>query len=222
MFGKGTKLSFFPLLEITPSKWIYQSCRQKMISNKSLLCRFCEFFFCKFQSSSKFHFSQQMYEILPITIRFHKHYCYEKMLKLEFVQERAGNIPVTFYLWWWAQPSICPWYLSFPLKQKRAFSAMQSIWWWIDLDKNMEKKSIIIWHMGCSFTSTIKRVGDTTAMPVLHYLTTTNGCQCAPCVHTLKLSLCFPWHTNTTLPLHSADRNKVLMIVPPTHSIQGF
>ncbi len=128
------------------------------------------------------------------------------MLKLGFVQERAGNSPVTFYLWWWAQPSICPWYLSFPLKQKREFSAMQSICWWMDLDKNMEKKSInqsiIIWHMGCSFTSTIKRVGDTTAMPVLHYLTTTNGCQCAPCVHTLKLSLCFPWHTNMTLPLH--------------------
>jgi hypothetical protein len=80
-------------------------------------------------------------------------------------------------------------------------------------------QSIIIWHMGCSFASTIKRVSDTTAMPVLHYLTTTNGCQCAPCVHTLKLSLCFPWHTNTTLPLHSADHNKVLMIVPPTHSI---
>ncbi len=83
-----------------------------------------------------------MYEILPITIRFHKHYCYEKMLKLGFVQGRAGNIPVTFYLWWWAQPSICPWYLSFLLKQKRAFFAMQSICWWMDLDKNMEKKSI--------------------------------------------------------------------------------
>lgn len=129
MFAKGTILCFFPLLEITPSKWIYQSCRQKMTSNKSLLCRFCKFFFVNFNIHQNFKFfSQQMYEILPITKRFHKHYCYEKMLKLGFVQERAGNIPVTFYSWWWAQPSICPWYLSFPLKQKRAFSAMRSIW----------------------------------------------------------------------------------------------
>lgn len=105
--------------------------------------RFCEFFFVNFEVRQNFKFfSQQMYEILPITIRFHKHYCYEKMLKLGFVQERAGNSPVTFYLWWWAQPSICPRYLSFPLKQKRKFSAMWSICWWMDLDKNMEKKSI--------------------------------------------------------------------------------
>ncbi len=113
-----------------------------MISNKSL-CRFCESFFVNFKVHQNFNFfSQQMYEILPITIRFHKHYCYEKMRNLGFVQERAGNIPVTFYLWWWAQPSICPWYLSFPLKQKRVFSAMRSICWWMDLDKNTEKKSI--------------------------------------------------------------------------------
>jgi hypothetical protein len=140
MFAKGTILSFFPLLEITLVIEYTNHAGKKMISNKSLLCRFCKVFFVNFKVHQNFKFfSQQMYEILPITVRFHKHYCYEKMLKLGFVQERAGNIPVTFYSWWWAQPSICPWYLSFPLKQKRAFSAMQSMCWWMDLDKNMEK-----------------------------------------------------------------------------------